>query len=244
MPRRVVSCGVAREWCPGMVKTWLRIVCRLIAASRLSVGWSRRSRIALPQPRRLPRSIDSQLAPMRSDRLPDGRAASFGPEFVLHESPRLCCILDELINFAADALRLESLWDRSFTRKRRTGIGGSSQPPSAVQQPLNRHGQRLSPDARERVPPASRRRSCAGQRPSNTTAREGAIACPRAVSPARCPCLGSRRAKPEQPPSASPSWASSPRGCRAVRLWPWLVSVAAQVSGQLDSQSVVEISSR
>jgi hypothetical protein len=50
--------------------------------------------------------------------------------------------------------------------------------------------------------------------------------------------------RPEQPPSASPSWASLLRGCRAVRLWPWLVSVASQVPGQLDFQSVAELSSR
>src|SRR4051812_24768212 len=65
------------------------------------------------------------------------------------------------------------------------------------------------------------------------------IACLQAVSPARSPCPGSRRAKSEQRLSASPSWASWPRGCRAFRLWPWPVSVAGQFPGGLDFQSVV-----
>src|SRR4051812_11677707 len=71
------------------------------------------------------------------------------------------------------------------------------------------------------------------EKPLRTT-REGATACPRTISPARCPCLGSRRAKPEQPPLASLSWASWPRGCPAFRLWPWLTSVAAQIPDHLD----------
>src|SRR5215210_8025594 len=56
--------------------------------------------------------------------LPCGRVV--GPMSGLHRpalssscmSPRLCCMLDELINFAADALRLESLCDQSSIRKR------------------------------------------------------------------------------------------------------------------------------